>query len=192
MAAPETTMLFPRSLLALHPSGRLITLAGREAPRRRVLQGLLSAALGALSSTHQHAPAAANRCKGVGKRCGTDGDCCSAFCEPLSRQCVARCTEGSGICGTEAGLAPCAPGCSCYFVELDGTAGRACLHDPAGGTTTLGQECPGTEQCAPNVRNRGGCPCSSPADCPKGYLCTASSCCQPDSVCLPLCEPVSA
>ena len=192
MAAPESTTPVPRSIPDPHPFDRLVTLAGGGAPRRRVLQGLLSAALAAVPGTFHHERAAAKPCKGVGKRCQNHDECCAAFCEPISRQCVATCNIGSGICATDGGLAECAPGCSCYFVELDGTVGRACLQDPAGGTTTLGQECPGTEQCAPNVRNKGGCPCSSPAHCPKGYMCTASSCCQPDSVCLPLCEPTGA
>jgi len=159
------------------------------APRRRVLKGLLSAALVGIPGAFRAERVAARPCRGVGTRCRSDGDCCSAFCEPVSRQCVASCEQGEGICGA---LTPCAPACSCYRVELDQPfAGQACLQDPAGGTTTPGQECPGTDQCAPNARNRGGCPCSSPADCPKGFLCTASSCCQPDSVCLPLCEPTS-
>ena len=160
--------------------------------RRRLLAGSLKAVLVGMPGVLYGEQAGAKSCKGVGKRCQSDDDCCSVFCEPISRQCVATCAQGEGICGT---LAPCAPGCSCYFVELDGTAGRACLQDPAGGTTTPGQECPGTEQCAPHLRDKEhkeGCPCSSPAHCPKGTLCTASSCCQPDSVCLRLCEPDGA
>lgn len=158
-------------------------------PRRRLLKGLASAALAGLPGTRSQEAAGAKPCKRVGKRCSRNGDCCSAFCEPVSRQCVASCTEGEGFCGQ---LDACAPGCSCYSVELDQLfAGRACLQDPTGDTTTPGQECPGTDQCSHKARNRGGCPCSSPADCPKGFLCTASSCCQPDSVCLPLCEPAA-
>lgn len=190
MVTPETTTPVPRSLRDPHPFDRLVTLARGGAPRRRVLQGLLSAALVGVPGTRQHESTAAKPCKGVGKRCQSNDDCCAAFCEPISRQCVATCDQGQGVCGT---LAPCAEGCSCYnYLTGQLFSARACLQDPSDDVVNPGQECPGTEQCAPNVRNKGGCPCSSPADCPKGYLCTASSCCQPDSVCLPLCEPDSA
>jgi hypothetical protein len=171
---------------------RLTKRLSETGSRRRALQGLLSATLAVLAGTRQQQRATAKPCKGVGKRCQSNDDCCSVFCEPISRQCVATCTQGDGICDN---LAPCAPGCSCYFVELDGIAGRACLQDPSAGTSLPTKECPGTEQCAPRLRDKEdkeGCPCSSPAHCPKGTLCTASSCCQPDSVCLPLCEPNGA
>src|SRR5215218_936760 len=118
MTDPETTTPVHRSFPESRPFDRLITLFG-GGTRRRVLQGLLSAALVALSSTRQDAPATAKRCKGVGKRCGTDNQCCSAFCDRLTHQCVAT-------CGT---LSRCAPGCSCYRRAF--AAEQVCLRDPA-------------------------------------------------------------
>jgi hypothetical protein len=186
MATIENMTTIRRSTMDHHQLDNVVRLAA-GAPRRQMLKGLLSAALVVLPGALHPERAGAKQCRGVGRRCRTDSDCCSAFCEPIGRQCVASCDVGEGICGV---LTPCSLGCSCYRVELNQQfAGQACLQDPAGGTTTPGQECPGTDQCSPRARKRGGCPCGGPADCPKGFLCTASSCCQPDSVCLPLCEP---
>ena len=165
---------------------RLTKLLSETGTRRRALQGLLSAALAAVPGTHHHERVAAQTCKGVGKRCNTNDDCCSAFCEPRSRQCVATCAQGEGVCDA---LAPCAPGCSCYRVELGTPDARACLHDPPAGTSLPTKACPDTLLCAPHVKHQGFCLCEGPQDCPKGYLCTASSCCRTDTVCLPLCEP---
>ena len=165
----------------------LAKLLSESEPRRRVLQGLLSGALAVIPGARHHARAVARRCTKVGKRCGTNGDCCSGFCEPISRQCVARCSQEDAGCGR---LSPCAKGCSCYSVELrEPFAGRACLRNPTKDLTTPGQECPGTAQCSPEALDRGVCPCSGPADCPRGYLCTGASCCWPDSVCLRVCDP---
>jgi hypothetical protein len=155
----------------------LTRLLARTPSRRRLLSGLVGAAAGLVTKSIGAAP-----CKGVGFRCRDGSDCCSGVCDPASRQCIATCTDGDGVCGF---LSPCAPGCSCYLVELDG-GGRACLQDPPNPP-----ECPDTLQCSPSAANHFGCPCSKPEDCPKGYACTASSCCGADSVCLPLCEPAA-
>lgn len=162
-------------------------------PRRAIIKGLAGGAGAIVLNSFGLDAEATSGCKGVGSRCQSDADCCSGFCEPASRQCVALCDQGEGICGA---LGACAPGCSCYFVELEGpngesVLGRACLKDPVGGTEVPGQECPGTIQCSSSAAAHGHCPCSGPRDCPKGYLCTASSCCSADSVCLPLCEPAA-
>ncbi len=158
--------------------------------RRRVLHGLLGAVLAAVHGRLHLDRAEAKDCTKVGKLCGTDADCCSGFCEPISRQCEARCSQADAFCGQ---LSPCAKGCSCYSVELrESFAGRACLRNPTNDLTTPGQECPGTKQCSREAADRDGCPCSGPADCPRGYLCTGASCCNPDSVCLRLCDPDDA
>jgi hypothetical protein len=193
MVTPETTTPVPRFLRDPHPFDRLVMLTSGGAPRRRVLQGLLSALLAGMPGTFQHERAVAKRCTRAGKLCGSNSECCSGFCEPIRGQCVARCDQGSGICATDGGLAACAKGCSCYFVELgNATVGRACLRNPTHDLSTLGQECPGTRQCSRDAEEHGGCPCSGPADCPTGSLCTASSCCSPDAVCLRLCDPDDA
>jgi hypothetical protein len=114
----------------------------------------------------------AKRCKGVGKRCKMSGACCSGFCEPSTRQCVSTCEEGQGTCDT---FGACAPGCSCYRRAF-GTE-MVCLRDPADPLI-----CPDLQGCL-----------DSDDECPRGHLCTASSCCTEagDAVCLPLCEAFS-
>src|SRR4029453_4407793 len=112
MTDPETTTPVHRSIPEACPFDRLTSRFGSGTPRRRVLQGLFSAAFVALPRTPPQARATAKRCKRVGKGCGTNNECCSAFCDRLTHQCVAPCAQGEGICGT---LARCAPGCSCYL-----------------------------------------------------------------------------
>ena len=145
----------------------LTKLLANAQTRRRLLGGSLSAALAGMTGALHHERAAAKRCKGVGHRCKNDARCCSGFCEPITRQCVSTCEVGEGICGA---LAPCAPGCSCYRRAF--TTERVCLQDPADPPA-----CADLQLCL-----------DSDEECPRGHLCTASSCCGADAVCLPLCE----
>jgi hypothetical protein len=140
---------------------------------------LLSTVLAGMPAVRGPDPARDKRCTKVGKRCGTDGECCSGFCEPLTLQCAGSCAT-SGTCGTLEQV-PCAKGCSCYSIDVgEEFAGRACLRNPTDDLVTVGQECPGTKGCA------------GPHDCPKDFLCTPGHCCGPDAVCLRLCDPDGA
>jgi hypothetical protein len=139
--------------------------------RRRLLSGSLRAMFAGILGVRPVERAGAKQCKEAGRRCQRDGHCCSEFCDPSTRQCVATCTVGQGTCDT---LSACAPGCSCYQRAF--TTEMVCLRDPADPPA-----CSGLQGCL-----------DSDDECPRGHLCTASSCCTEagDAVCLPLCEVV--
>jgi hypothetical protein len=137
--------------------------------RRTFLKVLAS---GMVSVLPVHRGAAAPKLKPVGARCHTSAQCASGFCDSATRQCIALCMQG-GDCQSE----PCAPGCHCYcdpFVSNpDGSVRRICLQDPPDPPA-----CSGLVVCL-----------DSHDECPRGTMCTASSSCGADAVCLPLCEP---
>jgi hypothetical protein len=144
-------------------------LSGSET-RRWLLGGSLSAALVGMTGALRGERAGAKSCKEVSKRCHKNGHCCSGFCEPNTRQCVSSCEEGEGNCSARAS---CAPGCSCYQRAFGEE--MVCLRDPANPPA-----CAGLQVCL-----------DSDDECPRGHLCTASTCCGADAVCLPLCEATS-
>ncbi len=149
----------------------LTRLLSDSSTRRQLLGGSLGGAFAGMFGTLTVERAGARQCKRVGKRCHRSGQCCSGFCEPGTRQCVSTCEEGEGICGA---VATCASGCSCYRRAF--AAERVCLRDPADPPA-----CAGLQTCL-----------DSDDECPRGHLCTASSCCGADAVCLPLCEQTEA
>lgn len=149
----------------------LTTLLTDSQTRRRLLAGSFKAVLVGMPGVLYGEQAGAKSCKAVGKRCGRNKQCCSAFCDPLTHQCVATCTQGEGLCSTRAS---CAPGCSCYRRAF--ASEQVCLRDPANPPA-----CSGLQVCLDSDR-----------ECPRGHVCTASSCCGADAVCLPLCEPDGA
>ena len=145
----------------------LIRVLANSQTRRRLLGRSLSAALAGVTGAHHVERAAAKHCKAVGQRCQKDRHCCSGSCEASTRQCVSACDVAEGTCGT---LTTCAQGCSCYLSAFADER-VVCLRDPADPPT-----CAGLQLCN-----------DSDDECPRGYLCTASSCCGADAVCLPLC-----
>ena len=146
----------------------LIWLLANGQTRRRLIRGSLSAAIAGVSGAHYVERAAAKHCKGIGQRCQKDRHCCSGSCELSTRQCVSPCDVAEGTCHN---FTPCAPGCSCYLSAFADER-VVCLRDPADPP-----ECAHLQLCN-----------DSDGECPRGHLCTASSCCGADAVCLPLCE----
>lgn len=142
----------------------LATRMGRRSAMSALAGGFAASILGRQTSS-------AAKLKGPGVRCHASAQCASGYCDSITHQCLAPCTQGND-CGYPQ---PCAPGCSCYCdpfaTNPDGSIRRFCLQDPPDPAT-----CAGLPLCL-----------NGDQDCPRGMFCTASSACGADSVCLPLC-----
>jgi hypothetical protein len=89
---------------------KMLTVSGS---RRRLLSGLLAAALG----TGAIPAAASSTCRTVGRTCREDADCCSHYCalDVRLRRRLCACPAGTKPCGGN-----CIPASSCCFGECDG------------------------------------------------------------------------
>jgi hypothetical protein len=131
--------------------------AGRS--RRGVLRGLGAAALGALGLAGRGGAGAADACKGTGKACSKNGQCCSGLCAPAPGK--TSVAGGGAVC--------CAPG-----QVTNATTGACCTPktcaDFPGQCGTFSDNCGGTLPCQ-------GATCQRGADVPAGTCNCNGTCC---------------
>jgi hypothetical protein len=126
---------------------------GQGTARRRLLAGLLGAALAAPLGR----AAADNVCKPLGKKCNKDAQCCpgskcvDGTCQPCGRG-NTTCTQNADCCSgacTGQGCCPvCPAGCRCAL----GIVGLVCITGDITGPcdSSLPNECPEGEICGMN------------------------------------------
>ncbi len=156
---------------------RLVRSFGQTRSRRQIVRGLAgAAAAGALALSGREA--SADVCKGDGKKCTKDGQCCSGSCVNPSGKPVAKSggtcqTATPHVCSGQVSLSPCFPfsASSCGTNSIYGPC--RCGTDLAGNLTCYANtycNFVGQQQCTSNadceaMLGQPGSVCFSAGDC---------------------------